>query len=124
LPLCMTASCVAASGTTATFTVSATSGNFTLTYDGQTTASLAVGLAGAAVQTALTGLSSVHGAVTVNQAGSTYTVTIAGGDTSKLSGRIVLSGTVRRVGTPADFAAALQKALTTALSTAGLSGVT
>jgi hypothetical protein len=64
-----------------TFTVSGLSGSFTLTFNGQTTSSLAFNATAAEVQGALNALSSIGGAggtVGVTQAGSLYTVTFGG----------------------------------------------
>ena len=64
-----------------TFTVSGASGTFTLTFNGQTTSSLAFDATAAAVQTELNGLSSiggVGGSAAVTQAGGVYTVTFGG----------------------------------------------
>ncbi|TDO18140.1 bacteriophage lambda head decoration protein D [Mycobacterium sp. BK086] len=61
-------------------TIDATSGNFTLTYAGQTTGNIAYNAAATAVQTALAGLSTV-GAGNVSVSGSDggpYTVTFLG----------------------------------------------
>src|SRR6185437_869891 len=114
------------SGTTANFTVGATSGNFTLTYNNVDTAPLAVGSAAAAVQAALEGLAGIGaGHVTVNQAGSVYTVTFTGGpDVANLTAQEVMLGTVRRTSSPAEFAAALQTQMAAALALAGEAGVT
>ena len=68
--------------------VGGTSGTFTLTFGGQTTAALPYNATAAQVQSALNNLSSLFGAigplgqggaVTVTQTGSTYTVTFGGG---------------------------------------------
>src|SRR5215471_2561455 len=64
-----------------TFTVSGTTGTFTLTFNGQTTSSLAFNATAASVQAALNALSSIGGAggtVAVTQAGSLYTVAFGG----------------------------------------------
>ena len=64
-----------------TFTVSGASGTFTLTFNGQTTSSLAFNATAASVQTALNALSSVGGvggSTAVVQAGNVYTVTFLG----------------------------------------------
>jgi autotransporter-associated beta strand protein len=64
-----------------TVTVNATSGTFTLTFNGQTTTPLAVSATADQVQAALGALSSVGGAgglVTVTQAGNVFTVTFGG----------------------------------------------
>lgn len=66
---------------TQTVTVGGGSGTFTLTFNGQTTSSLAFNATAATVQSALNALSSiggVGGSVTVTQVGSVYTVTFGG----------------------------------------------
>lgn len=61
-------------------TVDATSGTYTLTFDGETTAAIAEGATAAAVKSALEGLSNINpGDVTVTGAtGGPYTVTFTG----------------------------------------------
>src|SRR5260370_1279645 len=81
---------------------------------------LTVGAAPSAVQSALIGLLPGGVSATVTQSGNTYTVVFtAGGDESKLSGQVVLAGTVARTTTAADFATQLQTAATAALAKAG-----
>lgn len=68
-----------------------TSGNFTLTYKGQTTGNIAFNAASSAVQTALQGLSTIGatGATVTGSAGGPYTVIFAGPllyDTTALTG--------------------------------------
>ncbi len=76
-----------------TVTVSGASGNFTLTFKGQTTGLLAFNASAAQVQSALNGLSTiggVGGSVTVSLSSSTYTVTfggsLAGSDLVQMTG--------------------------------------
>jgi autotransporter-associated beta strand protein len=64
-----------------TVTITGTSGTFTLTFNGQTTAPLAYNASAATVQAALDGLSTiggVGGAVTVKLASGVYTITFGG----------------------------------------------
>ncbi len=71
-----------------TVTVTGTTGTFTLTFEGQTTGSLAYNASAADVQAALNGLSAIAGSVTVTSAvsvtgsgatQSVYTITFSGG---------------------------------------------
>lgn len=77
---------------TATVTVSATAGTYTLSYRGQTTAGLARNATASTVQTALLGLSTIGtGNVTVSGAnGGPYTVTFGAGDF--YSGLLIANG--------------------------------
>src|SRR5207253_2024216 len=64
-----------------TVTVSGTAGTFTLTFNGQTTASLPFDVTAAGMQSAIDALSTVGGVgglVTVTQSGTAYTVTFGG----------------------------------------------
>jgi len=58
--------------------VSGSSGTFTLTFNGQTTAALNYNATAAQMQAALNALPNVNGAATVTKAGSIYTVTFGG----------------------------------------------
>lgn len=83
---------------TATVTGSPTGGTFTLTYDGETTGSIAYNAAASAVQTALLALSNLNGAdvAVTGSAGGPYTVTFgdrkAGLDVSALTATASLTG--------------------------------
>src|SRR4029077_12097516 len=117
---------VSGSGVNASFTVPGTGGSFLLTYDTNTLSQpLTVGVAPSAVQSALIGLLPSGVSATVTQSGSTYSIVFtAGGDESKLSGQVVLPGTVAHTTTAADFATQLQSAATAALAKAGDSSIT
>ena len=58
--------------------VSGSSGTFTLTFNGQTTAALNFNVTAAQMQAALNALGNVNGAATVTKKGSIYTVTFGG----------------------------------------------
>lgn len=76
-----------------TVTVSATAGNFTLTFEGQTTGNIAFDAAASAVETALEALSNVAAdeLLVTGSAGGPYTITAAG--THANTSGLVLSAT-------------------------------
>lgn len=90
-----------------TVTIDATSGNFTLTFEGQTTASIAEDAAAATVQTALEGLSNVAAGelLVTGSAGGPYTITAAG--THANTSGLVLSATDVDLAGGGDTAAVL-----------------
>jgi hypothetical protein len=87
---------------TVTITGGPTGGTFTLTYSGQTTATIAPNAVGATVQTALNNLSNLDGVTVSGSAGGPYTVTfpIAMGNPAQMtaSGAGLTGGTTPSVG--------------------------
>lgn len=126
----MTNSATSLVGTNAvqTITVDATSGNFTLTFGSQTTGNIAFNALASAVQTALTGLSSIgtSNATVSGSAGGPYTVTFVGALASAPQSLITansggLSGNTHTA-TPANQTTGVTPTVTNATQTAGTSG--
>jgi RTX calcium-binding nonapeptide repeat (4 copies) len=106
------------SATVQQITVDATGGTFTLSYGGQTTGAIAFNATAAAVQTALTGLSTIGiGNATVSKLGSVYQVTFA---TSALGGNLITANSMLLAVNDPNFS----DTFTVALSQAPMGGET
>ncbi len=99
---------------TVTITGTPTGGTFTLTYNGATTAGIAYNAAGAAVQTALTGLSTIGaGNVAVTGSGP-YTVTF--------QGTLADQGVELLIGSPTGLTGGTNATVTAVRTTTGTTG--